>query len=190
MEIRKNPSGSAVRDALAIPAHLYSAPALVGHRVPECPRRFGAGHSGVFVLPMVYAACTPTTSIVIFPVQQPVQFDYRHHAGDDDCLPLLPRRGRTHAVRRGAAYKLCMGCHNPGRTRARCWSQFDGAISGRPIPWNRVHRVPDFVYFNHAVQRQPRQGRLWRFARRREDEPLSSVSGCSRWGGLDCHRQL
>jgi hypothetical protein len=24
-------------------------------------------------------------------------------------------------------------------------------FTGQPIPWVRVHKVPDFVYFNHAI---------------------------------------
>src|ERR1051326_7327747 len=27
----------------------------------------------------------------------------------------------------------------------------DSATNGVPIPWIQIHRVPDFVYFNHSV---------------------------------------
>jgi hypothetical protein len=27
----------------------------------------------------------------------------------------------------------------------------ESAATGKPIPWVQVHRVPDYVYFNHSV---------------------------------------
>ncbi|MBM3882205.1 MAG: cytochrome c3 family protein [Verrucomicrobia bacterium] len=50
------------------------------------------------------------------------------------------------------ASSVCMNCHNqvlkddPKLALVR-----ESAASGRPIPWVQVHKVPDYVYFNHAV---------------------------------------
>jgi hypothetical protein len=45
-----------------------------------------------------------------------------------------------------------MGCH------AQVWNDSPmlepvrrSYFSGQPIAWNRVHSVPDFVYFNHSI---------------------------------------
>jgi hypothetical protein len=46
----------------------------------------------------------------------------------------------------------CMNCHNqilkddPKLALVR-----ESFASGRPIPWVQVHKVPDYVYFNHSV---------------------------------------
>lgn len=48
--------------------------------------------------------------------------------------------------------QTCMNCHsqvqkdNPKLAAVRAsWE------SGRPIPWIKIHKAPDYVYFNHAV---------------------------------------
>lgn len=46
----------------------------------------------------------------------------------------------------------CMNCHNqvlkddPKLALVR-----ESAATGKPIPWVQIHKVPDYVYFNHAV---------------------------------------
>lgn len=47
---------------------------------------------------------------------------------------------------------LCMNCHNQVlKDDARLALVRESAASGTPIPWVQVHKVPDYVYFNHAV---------------------------------------
>jgi hypothetical protein len=45
-----------------------------------------------------------------------------------------------------------MNCHNQVlKDDPRLALVRESAQSGKPIPWVQVHRVPDFVYFNHSV---------------------------------------
>jgi hypothetical protein len=45
-----------------------------------------------------------------------------------------------------------MNCHNQVlKDDPRLALVRESAQSGRPIPWVQIHRVPDFVYFNHSV---------------------------------------
>jgi len=123
-------------------------------------------------------------------VDQPVEFDHRHHTLDDgiDCLYC-----HTEAERSPTAgippTSVCMGCHNQiwadGITLEpvrRSWA------SGRPIPWNRVHDLPDFVYFNHSIHLHKGigcvscHGRVDLMPRVFQSEPLT-MAWC-----LDCHR--
>ena len=63
------------------------------------------------VLPMIYVR-TPYNQERQFPVDQPVQFDHRHHvARRRDRLSLLPLRRGARAVRGHPATEVCMGCH-------------------------------------------------------------------------------
>ncbi|MBL9170620.1 MAG: cytochrome c3 family protein [Verrucomicrobiales bacterium] len=46
----------------------------------------------------------------------------------------------------------CMNCHNQIlKEDPRLAIVRDSAQTGTPIPWVQVHKVPDYVYFNHSV---------------------------------------
>jgi hypothetical protein len=139
--------------------------------------------------PMVYVR-TPAHQRREFPLDQPVQFDHRHHVRDDgiDCL-------YCHSEARRSAYagipsaELCMGCHS------QVWPESiqlepvrRSYYSGKPLSWNRVHQVPDYVYFNHAIHVNKGvgcvscHGRVDQMALAYQVAPLS-MGWC-----LDCHR--
>jgi hypothetical protein len=85
--------------------------------------------------------------------EQPVQFSHKHHVSDDgiDCrychtsVEVSPHAGIP-------STSICMGCHSelfadsPYLAPVR-----ESLASGIPIPWRRVHDLPDFVYFEHHV---------------------------------------
>lgn len=124
------------------------------------------------------------------PVQQPVLFDHRHHVVDDgiDCrychstVDRSPTAGIPSTAR-------CMGCHNqiwnssPLLARVR-----NSYFSGKPIPWVRVHRLPEFVYFDHSIHVakgigcESCHGRVDQMAAVHQVAPLT-MGWC-----LDCHR--
>src|SRR5262249_48366037 len=85
--------------------------------------------------------------------------------------------------------EACMGCH------AQVWNQSPmlapvrrSYFSRMPLRWNRVHALPDFVYFNHAVHTNHGigcvscHGRVDRMAR------VSQVHSLTMDWCLDCHR--
>ncbi len=111
----------------------------------------------VTVLGIPTALCiyvrTPYITNQGFNVVQPVMFDHRHHVADDgiDCR-------YCHATVETSPYAgipataTCMNCHS------QVWNQSAmlepvrrGWFTGQPIAWKRVHQLPDFVYFNHAI---------------------------------------
>lgn len=106
----------------------------------------------VIVGPMLYMR-TPYNTSQFEPVAQPVAFDHRHHAADDQIACLYCHRGAEISAIAGIpATSVCMGCH------AQIWNNSpllepvrQSYFSGRPIPWRRVYDLPDFVYFNHAI---------------------------------------
>lgn len=85
--------------------------------------------------------------------QQPVQFSHKHHTGDDgiDCR-YCHTTVETTATAGMPTTQTCMNCHNqlfadqpylePVRESFR---------ENIPIQWERVHDMPDYVYFNHSI---------------------------------------
>ncbi|HEY8923629.1 MAG TPA: cytochrome c3 family protein [Polyangia bacterium] len=113
---------------------------------------FALAVPGVFVVPIVYVR-TPYNLDRHFPIEQPVQFDHRHHAQDDEIPCLYCHAGAERTPYAGVPpTELCMGCHGQIWNKSPMLEPIRRSyFSGRPIPWNRVHGVPDFVYFNHAI---------------------------------------
>ncbi len=88
--------------------------------------------------------------------KQPIPFSHAHHVGGIgiDCR-------YCHASVETAAFagmpptSRCMTCHSELFTNARMLAPVRQSLAqGKPIHWNRVYRLPDYVYFNHSVHVQ------------------------------------
>lgn len=144
---------------------------------------------GAVVGPMVYVR-TPYNTSQFDPPDQPVEFDHRHHVRDDGIECLYCHSAAERSANAGVPPTgVCMGCHN------QIWNQSPllepvrrSYFSGRPIPWRRVHDLPDFVYFHHGVHVsagigcESCHGDVGRMARVVRSQPLT-MGWC-----LDCHR--
>ena len=110
------------------------------------------GGAAAVAAPMIWVR-TPWVRHQNEPIDQPVQFDHRHHTQDDGIHCVYCHTSVYRAASAGIpSTDKCMGCHS------QIWSQRPmldperrAYFSGRPIPWNKVHDLPDFVYFNHAI---------------------------------------
>lgn len=138
---------------------------------------------------MIYVR-TPYAYGTGHPYEQPVQFDHRHHVKD---LGLDCRYCHT-AVEQSATAglpptQLCMGCHaqvwnkSPLLDPVRNWYFTD-----RPIPWKRVHNLPDFVYFNHSIHVNKGVGCYSCHGRVDEMPSVQQVQSLTMGWCLDCHR--
>ncbi len=84
---------------------------------------------------------------------QPIQFDHRHHVRDDGINCQYCHYDSERSSSAGVPdTKTCMGCH------AQIWNESPrlepvrrSYYLGKPIAWKRVHNLPDFVYFHHAI---------------------------------------
>src|SRR5215475_6352098 len=86
-------------------------------------------------------------------IQQPVQFSHKHHVGDDgiDCR-YFHATVETTATASIPPTQTCMNCHS------QLWSDSPylepvraSFRDNKPIEWQRVHDLPEFVYFNHSI---------------------------------------
>ena len=87
------------------------------------------------------------------PVVQPIPFSHKHHVGDDgiDCR-YCHTTVETQAHAGLPSTAVCLGCHSQlFRDQPLLAPLHESAASDAPIPWKRVHVLPDFVFFDHSV---------------------------------------
>jgi len=92
-----------------------------------------------------------TFSNVGYAPKQPIPFSHKLHAGTNK-IPCLYCHSNAERSRYATvpALGVCMNCHTVVRTdrpAIQTLTQFYQA--NKPVPWVRVHRVPDYVYFSH-----------------------------------------
>lgn len=151
--------------------------------------------TGLFVIGVVsvsafYYYATPKYTRVGFAPTQPVAFEHSLHAGQ---LGLDCRYCHSNVERSGhanvPAASTCMKCHNQIKADSPALELVrESNETGAPIPWVRVHQIPDFVYFNHSVHVNRGvscyecHGQVNEMPVVRHDKPLS-MAFC-----LECHR--
>ena len=124
------------------------------------------------------------------PVEQPVDFQHNLHVTQVglDCryCHTTVETSNTASV---PPTETCMTCHSQLRVDT---PQLQAVVasweSGAPIAWNRVHDMPDYVFFNHSahvnngVGCSSCHGRVDQMAGMWKNEPMT-MGWC-----LECHR--
>lgn len=85
--------------------------------------------------------------------QQPVQFSHKHHVGDDgiDCRYCHATVEST-ATASIPPTQTCMNCHSQLWNDSPYLEPVRASFrENKPIQWERVHDLPEFVYFNHSI---------------------------------------
>lgn len=107
---------------------------------------------------------------------QPVSYDHSFHVGELGLDCRYCHHGADKSAHAGVpAANVCMSCHKGIQADAPSLQAVresyygedanrDGKLSdgedldgdgritqGAPVPWVRIHKVPDYAYFNHAV---------------------------------------
>ena len=121
---------------------------------------------------------------------QPVPYSHKLHAGDMgiDCF-------YCHYTVYKAAFaavpptQVCMNCHTKVKDQSpRLELVRESFRTGQAIPWVQIHRLPDFVFFNHqahvtaGVSCVSCHGRIDQMVEVRQEKPLN-MAFC-----LECHR--
>jgi hypothetical protein len=121
---------------------------------------------------------------------QPAPYSHKLHAGNlgIDCR-------YCHSTVETSAYaaipptETCMNCHARVKPQSELLQLVrESYATGQPIPWVRIHKLPDYVYFNHqahagaGVSCVSCHGRVDQMSEVRQVKPLS-MAWC-----LECHR--
>ena len=107
----------------------------------------------VYLIIVLYAGGSPQTTDVGYSPLQPVPFSHQVHAGQMglDCR-YCHTTVETSAFAAVPPTSVCMNCHE-----AIAWDKGEmepvrkSIENGKPIPWVRVHDLPDYVYFDHQA---------------------------------------
>jgi hypothetical protein len=86
-------------------------------------------------------------------LNQPVPFSHKHHVGElgIDCR-FCHRSVATSSYAGMPDTLTCMTCHSQVWKDAPILQPVrDSFAENKPLRWNRVNELPEFVYFNHSI---------------------------------------
>ncbi|MGF1531243.1 MAG: cytochrome c3 family protein [Puniceicoccaceae bacterium] len=107
---------------------------------------------GLVVSGITYYSTAKYTRVGYMPTQ-PVAFDHALHVnqlGMDCryCHTYVDQSSHSNVP----AADTCMKCHSMVQANAPTLAPIrESYNTGEPVPWVRIHKAPDYVYFNHAV---------------------------------------
>jgi hypothetical protein len=133
---------------------------------------------------------SPRFTDVGYQPEQPVPYSHKLHVGELrlDCRYCHPSVEKS-SVANVPPTQACMNCHQlVMRDSEKLKPIRDSAASGQPMRWVRVHKLPEYAYFNHRAHISAGvgcvscHGRIDEMEVVHQEQPLS-MSWC-----LDCHR--
>lgn len=121
---------------------------------------------------------------------QPIKYSHKLHAGDMgiDCqyCHVGVTKGRHALV---PSVNICMNCHAVARKdQPEIIKLTRYYEEGKPLPWKRIHKVPDYAYFNHSVHVNAGIDCESCHGNVREMEEVSQMKAFTMTACLDCHR--
>lgn len=152
---------------------------------------------GAFATFVVWFWFSPQHTDVGYKPKQPVAYSHKLHAGQ---LGMDCRYCHNNVEKSASAgvppTQTCMNCHTQVKTESKKLQLVrDSWESGEPLKWVRIHKTPDYAYFNHsahlniaggeaAVGCKECHGRIDQMIVVQQDQPLS-MGWC-----LECHRSM
>lgn len=110
----------------------------------------------LFVIGWYYYALPGYTRVGYQP-EQPVPFSHQLHVGHLGLDCTYCHRSVFDSPHASVPdSQTCMNCHNPKMANVKGASPLLAAVrlsydTGKPVEWKRVHKLPEYSYFNHAV---------------------------------------
>jgi hypothetical protein len=142
------------------------------------------------VVAVALGGCTVGGGTPGYAPEQPIAYSHAQHAGELQVDCLFCHFGAETSRHAGVPpLSVCMGCHTQIQKRTPELDKLRAAFdSGRPVEWIKVHRLADFVYFDHSqhvgadVACQQCHGPVEAMVRVAQEASMN-MGWC-----LDCHR--
>jgi len=121
---------------------------------------------------------------------QPIAFSHRLHAGSMRIDCKYCHEAATSSPHAGIpAVSVCMNCHTVARkAQPEIITLTKFYEEGSALPWKRVHRVPDYAYFNHSAHVNRGIDCANCHGKVETMEAVEQVSQFTMGACLDCHR--
>jgi hypothetical protein len=141
------------------------------------------------ILVIGFGTSAKTTAVGYMPAQ-PVPYSHALHAGQ---LGIDCRYCHTTVEEAAAAAvpptQICMNCHQKIRSQSpKLTPVRESFATGMPVPWVRVHDLPDYVYFNHSAHVRRGIGCVSCHGRIDKMETVSQEKPLTMGWCLECHR--
>lgn len=133
---------------------------------------------------------SPKYTDVGYRPKQPIPYSHKLHAGDLglDCR-------YCHSAVESSKHanvpptQTCMNCHKVVKTESEKLAPLRASWeSGVPVEWVRVHKTPEYAYFNHAPHLRAGVGCVSCHGRIDQMEEVAQAQPLSMGWCLDCHR--
>lgn len=150
----------------------------------------GSLAGGVFAILFIWYYFSPKYTDVGYAPEQPVQYSHRLHAGQLglDCQ-YCHTNVKDAAHSNVPATQTCMNCHSQIRTESvKLLPVRESWATGESIEWIKVHKLPDYARFSHAVHTNNGVGCESCHGRIDQMEVVFQVQPLSMSWCLECHR--
>jgi menaquinone reductase, multiheme cytochrome c subunit len=147
--------------------------------------------AGVYVPTLLGLGATPTATAVGYEPRQPVPYSHALHVGQ---LGLDCRYCHTTVDQAAFAAlpptQTCMNCHAAVKTDSPKLAPIRASYAtGQPVPWKKVHDLPQYAYFNHAIHVNKGVGCVTCHGRVDKMETVRQVAPLSMAWCIECHRE-
>jgi hypothetical protein len=122
--------------------------------------------------------------------EQPIKYSHKLHAGELQIDCKYCHSGVENSrVANVPSPDVCMNCHSIAKKDSpEIQKLIKFYEENKPIPWKRVHRVPEFVYFNHSVHVNKDIDCINCHGDIEKMEVVGQVRSFTMRACLDCHR--
>lgn len=144
----------------------------------------------LYLVTLLYLVGSPRTTDVGYAPKQPVEYSHALHVGQ---LGIDCRYCHTTVEHEAFAAipptQTCMNCHAKVRTNSdKLVLVRESYATGMPIPWVKIHDLPDYAHFNHASHVRAGVSCVSCHGRVDQMEVVYQVEPLNMGWCLDCHR--
>lgn len=149
-----------------------------------------AGGGGLYAVVIIWFGFSPKSTDVGYAPEQPIPYSHALHVGElgMDCLYCHSTVEKT-GFAAIPTTSVCMNCHATIRTQSEKLRPLREAHAANlPVPWVKVHDLPDHAFFNHSAHVNQGVGCVECHGRVDRMEVVSQRQPLSMGWCLTCHR--